>query len=150
MTDRPAVLMATWALVTAEEHWSSCVLIWSSLSCWAFSLWLLMSTMSVCSLFTSASTFPALLDAASKSSAQNTHHYIYWWRPTPSLSEELHQGLLFQLNWDKQAALKHSGVITNTTTHGIHRHSSTLVSTEWSQTGMIMIFIFGWTVQQNK
>ncbi len=67
ITDRPAVLMATCALVMAEEHSSSCVLIWSSLSCWAFSLWLLMSTMSVCSLFTSASTFPALVDAASKS-----------------------------------------------------------------------------------
>ena len=64
---RAAVLMATWALVMAEVQSSSSLLTLSILSLWAFSLWLLMSTIRVWSRFTSASTFPALLDAASKS-----------------------------------------------------------------------------------
>ena len=47
VSHRAAVLMATWALVMAEEQSSSSLLILSSLSRWAFSLWLLMSTIRV-------------------------------------------------------------------------------------------------------
>lgn len=64
---RSAVFMATWAFVMVEEQSSSSLLTLSSLSCWAFSLWLVMSTIRLWSLFTSFSTFAALLDAASKS-----------------------------------------------------------------------------------
>lgn len=73
---RSAVLMATFALVMVEEHSSRALLMLSSLSCWAFSLWLLISTIRLWSLFTSFSTFPALLDAASKSGKQNSHIYL--------------------------------------------------------------------------